>query len=101
VSLPVIFHELAEAELNEAVAHYAAERPRLGIALLAEVERCVAALAEAPLAGSAVEGDVRWWLTRRFPYALLYRPYLDHIRILAVAHHKRRPIYWRARVNAI
>jgi plasmid stabilization system protein ParE len=98
VSLPVLFHELAEAELSDAVAHYAGARPRLGMVFLAEVERCIAALAEAPLAGRAVKGEVRWWVMRRFPYALLYRPYPEHIRVLAVAHHKRRPIYWRARM---
>jgi hypothetical protein len=48
--------------------------------------------------GSAVvEGDVRWWLVKRFPYSVLYRIRDDHIRILAIAHQKRRSFYWRRR----
>jgi plasmid stabilization system protein ParE len=97
VTLPVIFHDLAEDELNEAAAFYARARPGLGDAFLAEVYRAVAAMGASPLAGTAVENDVRWWLVRRFPYSVLYRVRDDHIRILAIAHQKRRPFYWRGR----
>ena len=95
--LPVIFHDLAQSELNEAAAYYARVRPGLGDAFLAEVEGAVDALVASPLAGTAVENDVRWWLVRRFPYSVLYRVRDDHIRILAIAHQKRRPFYWRGR----
>jgi plasmid stabilization system protein ParE len=97
VTLPVIFHDLAEDELNEAAAFYARARPGLGDAFLAEVYRAVDAMVASPLAGTAVENDVRWWLVRRFPYSVLYRVRDDHIRILAIAHQKRRPFYWRGR----
>jgi hypothetical protein len=43
VTLPVIFHELAENELNEAAAYYAHARPGLGEAFVAEVQRAVEA----------------------------------------------------------
>jgi len=33
----------------------------------------------------------------RFPYSLIYTESGDEIRILAVAHHSRRPGYWRGR----
>ncbi|WP_437581980.1 hypothetical protein [Sorangium sp. So ce887] len=54
-------------------------------------------MAASPLAGSAVESDVRWWLVRRFPYSVLYRVRDDPIRILAIARQKRRPFTWRGR----
>jgi plasmid stabilization system protein ParE len=97
VTLPVIFHDLAEGELNEAAAYYAQARPGLGDAFIAEVQRAIESLADAPLAGREVEKDVRWWLVKRFPYSVLYRVRDDHIRILAIAHQKRRPFYWRGR----
>ena len=97
MTLPVVFHDLAEEELNEAAAYYAQARPGLGDAFLAEAQRAVSALAASPLAGTAVEGDVRWWLLARFPYSVLYRVRADHIRVLAIAHQKRRPLYWRGR----
>ncbi len=33
----------------------------------------------------------------RFPYSLVYSVRPNEIRIVAVAHQKRRPFYWRAR----
>ncbi|WP_437625568.1 hypothetical protein [Sorangium sp. So ce1151] len=59
MTLPVVVHELAEVELNEAAAYYARARPGLGDAFLAEVQGAVDALAASPLAGRAVENDVR------------------------------------------
>ena len=97
MTLPVIFHELAESELNEAAEYYAQARSGLGEAFLTEVQGAVHALAATPLAGQTVEGDVRWWLVRRFPYSVFYRVRADHIRVLAIGHQKRRPFYWRGR----
>jgi toxin ParE1/3/4 len=97
VTLPVIFHELAESELNEAATYYARARPGLGDAFIAEVQYAVDTVVAAPLAGQAVDGDVRWMLVRRFPYCVYYRIRDDHIRILAIGHQKRRPFYWRGR----
>ena len=93
----VIFHELAESELNEASAYYAQTRPDMEDAFIAEVERAVVALTASPQAGTEVESDVRWWLVKRFPYSVLYRLCDDQIRVLAIAHQKRRPFYWRER----
>ncbi|WP_437904695.1 type II toxin-antitoxin system RelE/ParE family toxin [Sorangium sp. So ce327] len=97
MTLPVIFHDRAEVELNEAAAYYARARPGLGDTFVTEVQGAVDALAASPLAGRVGENDVRWWLVRRFPYSVLYRVRDDHIRILAIAHQKRRPFYWRGR----
>ena len=95
--LPVIFHELAEGELHEASAYYAQARPGLREAFIFEVERAVAALVASPHAGTEADSDVRWWLVKRFPYSVLYRLHDDQTRILAIAHQKRRPFYWRDR----
>ncbi len=97
MTLPVIFHDRAEDELNEAAAYYARARPGLGDAFVVEVQHTVDNLAAFPLAGNAVENDVRWWLVKRFPYSVLYRVRDDHIRVLAIAHQKRRPFYWHGR----
>jgi plasmid stabilization system protein ParE len=61
------------------------------------VQHAIDALVATPLAGLAVDDGIRWWLVKRFPYSVLYRIREDHIRVLAVAHQKRRPFYWRGR----
>lgn len=94
MTLEIIFHELAENELYEASAYYAHARPGLGDAFVTEIQHAVDALAIAPSAGAAVDKGVRWWLVRRFPYCLLYRVDGARLRVLAIAHQKRRPFYW-------
>jgi toxin ParE1/3/4 len=97
VKRPAIFHVLAERELEEAAAYYGEALPSIGESFVSEVQRAVDALSAMPLAGRVVEGDVRWWLVRRFPYSVLYRIHGERIRILSIAHQKRRPLFWRGR----
>jgi hypothetical protein len=33
----------------------------------------------------------------RFPYSIVYRRSADVLVIIALAHHRRRPAYWRGR----
>jgi toxin ParE1/3/4 len=45
-----------------------------------------------------IEAHVRRYPMRRFPYFIYYRALPDHVRILAFAHHRRHPEYWRERL---
>ncbi len=94
----VRFHPLAELELREASDYYAQAAPGLREAFLTEVERCYRLVAEYPEMGVRTGGNVRKLALDRFPYNLFYRILDDCIRILAVGHQSRRPLYWRKRV---
>lgn len=94
---PARFHRLAERELAEAAVYFERESPGLGSAFITEVERCVAGILEYPESGLVLAGAVRRRLVRRFPYSVLYSVQADHIRVLAVMHAKRRPMYWVGR----
>lgn len=82
-----------------AAARYYEERQQgLGDEFLNEVGRAVAFAADRPLAGTPIGDGLRWVLTHRFRYAIIYREAEVGIDILAVAHLRRRPGYWRNRV---
>jgi toxin ParE1/3/4 len=91
----IIFHPLAEQELMDATAHYEAKKLGLGFEYLAEIEHAVTLISRYPETGTKIKGSIRRLVLPRFPYSLLYR-FLenDQIRVLAVAHHKRKPQYW-------
>ncbi len=94
----VVFHPLADQELVDAVAYYEEQKLGLGLEYLEEVEYAVNLLVRYSEAGSKVRGSIRRLILPKFPYSLLYRVLgNDQIRILAVAHHKRRPQYWSDR----
>lgn len=94
----VVFNSLAEQELADAVVYYEEQRPELGLEYLEEVEHAVNLLRRYPETGSKVRGSVRRLILPRFPYSLLYRILENgQIRVLAIAHHKRRPQHWLGR----
>ena len=97
MSASVSFHRLAGRELNEAAQYYDSESPGLGGAFLAEIQRCIRSIQESPEAAPIVAGSVRRRLARRFPYAVLYSIRHTEIRVLAIMHLKRRPMYWAGR----
>jgi plasmid stabilization system protein ParE len=104
VSRRVLFGPEAAAELQEAASWYESERPGLGLAFLAAVERAVEHLAAWPEAGSTIPGvatdlGVRKVPVARFPYYLAFLVGSDSLRVLAVAHERRRPGYWSPRAQ--
>jgi toxin ParE1/3/4 len=93
----LLIHEAAEAEIDEAADFYDMQSPGLGREFLTEIERTIRSISEFPEAAPLVYGRVRKRTIAKFPYALVYSVRPKEIRILAVAHHKRRPFYWRGR----
>jgi plasmid stabilization system protein ParE len=91
------FHEEADSEVIEAARYYETKAPGLGLSFLLDVETAVQDVCSHPEAYQVVAGEVRHRLLRRFPYSLLYAVESTHIRVLAVAHQRRRPGYWRHR----
>ena len=87
----------ARRELLDATSYYESESSGLGTEFLREVERGIAFIVKHPEAGQATTESVRRWFLRRFPYALLYSLRPETVRILAVMHLKRRPMYWAGR----
>jgi toxin ParE1/3/4 len=94
----IVFHPLAEQELVDVASYYEEQNQGLGLEYLAEVEGAVNLLIRYPSAGVVVQESIRQLILPKFPYSLLYRVVDDDlIRILAIAHHKRKPVYWIGR----
>jgi plasmid stabilization system protein ParE len=88
----------AELELVEGAAYYAREaNPELAEAFISEFDRSARLLDESPRLGTIWRGRIRRLPLRRFPYSIVYSLNRDEIRILAIAHQRRRPGFWRGR----
>jgi len=97
VNPPIDIHELAEIEIEEAADFYDMQSPGLGSAFIDEFQRALERIVEFPNAGPLIHGRVRKRFLSRFPFSVIYSVKAKKIRILAVAHQKRRPFYWRGR----
>lgn len=97
VAKAVELQPAALAEAEEAAAWYAERDPRVAAAFVAELEEALERIAEAPGRWPAhLHGTQRVRLTR-FPYLVVYRDEPQRVLVVAVAHTKRRPGYWRKR----
>jgi toxin ParE1/3/4 len=95
---PVIFHEKAIAEVHEAAAWYERQRPGLGAKFRLALEAAVARIQQNPQIGLPYRATpFRYCLVRRFPYVLFFGEGAHTLRVLAVAHGRRRPGYWQSR----
>ena len=95
--IPYSFHPEAERELADA-AHFFEERiGGLGAAFADAVEHAITLIRQYPELGTPYGRSSRRVLVRGFPYAVIYEIRPDGILVLAVAHVRRRPGYWRTR----
>jgi plasmid stabilization system protein ParE len=78
-------------EWYQARSHTAAE------AFLAELDRGIENVRAAPEAYPPYLHGTRCYLFHRFPYLLVYRIVPSALQVIAVAHSRRRPGYWKAR----
>jgi toxin ParE1/3/4 len=70
----------------------------LGQALLAEIEQACERIREYPQLGAPYkQSGLRRLIFQRFPFALYYLESAAAAWIIAIAHLKRRPDYWRRR----
>jgi toxin ParE1/3/4 len=90
-------HPEAEAEINEAATFLDFESTGLGRVFLDDVGHAIEVVLSHPGSASIIKGRVRRTLLRKFPYSIIYSVVGDQIRVLAVSHQRRRPIYWRHR----
>ena len=101
--IPVSWHALARRELFRASDFYEKESVGLGEVFLDAVALGIDHLKLHPRAGRKVLRESRRYLVARFPYSIVYRVELsvqgNQLFILAVAHQKRRPLYWTHRVG--
>lgn len=96
---PLRISEPASAELTEAVRWYESRRPGWGDRLLTAVTGAMALIESHPEIGPLRRGHpaARQLKVRGFPYLVAYRIRPEDIYVVAVAHAKRRPGYWRHR----
>ena len=89
----------AEEEMNEAAQFYEGRSEGLGEDFLDEVQHTIESILAFPESGPVVSEHFRRRILRRFPFGLLYAIEAERILIVAVAHLKRRPGYWKDRVE--
>jgi plasmid stabilization system protein ParE len=90
---------LAQAlqEIEEAEAWYLERSARAAEGFLRELELGFVLVLDARDSWPRYEAGTRRYLMRSYPYSIVYRQTRQGIQVVALAHHRRKPMYWRAR----
>ncbi|MBI3523522.1 MAG: type II toxin-antitoxin system RelE/ParE family toxin [Betaproteobacteria bacterium] len=87
--------EETDRELTDATIYYAKEAsPALALTFVAEFERVLDLLCAHPYLAVAWRNNRRRFPLRRFPFSIIYYVHDNELRVIALAHHRRKPTYW-------
>lgn len=96
---PVRLRERARREFRDAIEWYRERNADVAVRFASEVRQTLKHLEQFPDAGGFVpvvrDPDVRQLPVHNFPYRVIFVRLKTHITVLAVAHHRRRPGYWK------
>jgi plasmid stabilization system protein ParE len=92
----VEFSTRAAADVDEVLQWYASKSLSAAEGYLQAVEHAVAVVSDGPEIWPAFEAGTQRYVSRRYPFSLIYRVYSDYILVVAVAPHRKRPGYWQS-----
>jgi len=95
--IAVGFAPAAAEEVAAAEAWYRAQSELASSAFLAELDRAIACIGDAPERWTEHAHGTRRFVMRRFPFSIVYHVGPSTITIIAVAHARRLPGYWEGR----
>jgi toxin ParE1/3/4 len=96
---PHVFHPAADVEYTAAATYYARISPELGGRFYDEIERLIRDARRQLDRFRPFDPPARRHFSTVFPYAVIYLDQPDRVWIVAIMHCKRRPGYWRERLD--
>jgi toxin ParE1/3/4 len=99
VKKPASFHPEAETEFLAALEYYAQRSRSVADRFYQEIRHLVGEIEAAPRRHGPWRHGTRRHRARRFPYTLIFAERPDRLHLVAVAHVKRHPDYWRDRLR--
>jgi toxin ParE1/3/4 len=96
---PIRVHPEAQHEAEAAVEWYGQRSPHAARRLVTELRSALERIQQAPKQFPKLAFDIRRMVLGRFPYVIVFRETKTEIEIVAIAHGRRRPGYWRERLS--
>lgn len=86
-------------EAEEARRWYRERSEAAEAGFLDELDHAIAVVMDAPKRWPKHIGGTRRYVFETFPFSLIYLFENDAVHVIAVAHERRRPGYWRKRIR--
>jgi len=95
--IAVEFNSSAVAETEAAFDWYYERSPHAAQAFIEELNHSISRICESPERWPKYGKTCRRYIFPRFPFQIIYRFIDKTVQVVAVAHGKRRPNYWKER----
>ncbi len=101
----VEFDDGAHDDFNDSFNWYAARSSGAALGFISEVDAAIENIVADPGRFTKTHAGCRYLRLRRYPFSVVYyavsgeMPGEHKIYIVAIAHHRRRPGYWRSRLE--
>jgi len=92
------FHPEARQDFRESIVWYRSQSARVAVEFRVTVSDSIRQILQAPQQYPKYLFGTRRLVLRRFPFSIIYLDDLGGISIVAVAHGKRKPGYWKQRI---
>ena len=96
--MEVCIHPAAIEEARAAVEWYRERSSRAAEWFFADLDKMISRIARFPEQFPRGKFNTRRAVLHRFPYVVVFRPSHDFVEVIAVAHGRRKPSYWRERL---
>lgn len=97
-SKPFRFHPEAREEFRSAIRWYRARNRQASSEFRVAVSDTIRLIAKVPQRRMKYFHGTRRFVVQRFPFSVIYLDDPDVVIIIAVAHRKRKPGYWKGRL---
>lgn len=97
--MKVVFIADARAEFLAEIAYYERAETRLGRRFALAVRAAVSRAVRYPSSGFEIGDGIRRVLVTGFPHAVVYAARDQEMVVLAIAHTRREPGYWKKRIS--
>lgn len=92
-------HPEAQSEITGALQHYEENDPAVAEDFDERIDAAVQLVVVKPKTWPIHLHGTRRYILRRFPFSLVYREHGGAIQVIALAHHRRKPGYWKKRAD--
>ena len=99
-NLPLFVHPDARTDALEVYDWYSRRSQQAAEAFQAEFRDAGRAIEHSPELWPHYLFGTRRYLMKRFPFVIVYRVAAERIEIVALAHGRRKPGYWKRRLDS-
>lgn len=90
----------AENEYNEALDYYIERSEEVANSFIVEFESAIDTILQSPQRWRGEQDGTRIYRLANYPYTLRYQEGEGFVLLIAVAHNRRRPGYWKKRYKS-